>query len=73
MDSLIGWNLKESKLYGGVVADIVIEKFCGLDLIGCTRDKTGEPWKVDLISENDGLGEEVRAVAMAAIEIDLRV
>lgn len=47
----------------------MIETFCGLDLIGCTRDKTGEPWKDDLFSKNDGLGEEVRVVAMAAIVV----
>lgn len=56
-------------LYCGVDADIVTEKFCGLDLTGRTRERIGEPWKEDLVSKNDGLGEEVRVVAMVAIEI----
>lgn len=52
--------------------DMEMVEFCEADLIGVKRDGIGAPWKDDLWSKKDGLGledSEVRAVAMAAIDI----
>lgn len=72
MDSLMGSNLKELRSYG-LVKDMEMVEFCGVDLMGVKRDAKGVPWKEDLWSKKDGVGfeesEEVRAVAMAAIEV----
>lgn len=70
MDSLMGANLKLLRLKGEVAADMVIERLWGADLMGwAARVDTGEPWKEDLLSKNWVLErEEVRVVAMAAIE-----
>lgn len=72
MDSLMGSNLKEFRSYG-VVKHIEIVEFCGVDLMGVKREAMGMPWNEDLWSKKDGFGfeesEEVRVVAMAAIEV----
>lgn len=68
MDSLMGWNLKDWRSYGGEVRDMEI-----VDLMGATDVVKREevvmcvPWKADLGFEER---EEVRVVvvAMAAIE-----
>lgn len=72
MDSLMGSNLKELRSYG-LVKDMEMVEFCGLDLMGVKRDAKGVPWKEDLWSRKDGFGfeesEGVRVVAMVAIEV----
>ena len=71
MDSLMGWKVKDFRSYGGV-KDIEMVEFCGVDLMGVKREVVmGVPWKQDLLlSKKDGFGsEEVKVVAMAAIEV----
>ena len=71
MDSLTGWKVKDFRSYGGV-KDIEMVEFCGVDLMGVKREVVmGVPWKQDLLSsKKDGFGsEEVKVVAMAAIEV----
>ena len=71
MDSLMGWKVKYFRSYGGV-KDIEMVEFCGVDLMGVKREVVmGVPWKQDLLlSKKDGFGsEEVKVVAMAAIEV----
>lgn len=48
---------------------MVMERFCGADLMGWTRVQMGEPWNEDLFSKKEGLGfeERERDVAMVAI------
>ena len=71
MDSLTGWKVKDFRSYGGV-KDMEMVEFCGVDLMGVKREVVmGVPWKQDLLlSKKDGFGsEEVKVVAMAAIEV----
>ena len=71
MDSLMGWKVKDFRSYGGV-KDMEMVEFCGVDLMGVKREVVmGVPWKQDLLlSKKDGFGsEEVKVVAMAAIEV----
>ena len=63
--------MKDFRSYGGV-KDIEMVEFCGVDLMGVKREVVmGVPWKQDLLlSKKDGFGsEEVKVVAMAAIEV----
>jgi len=67
----MGWKVKDFRSYGGV-KDIEMVEFCGVDLMGVKREVVmGVPWKQDLLlSKKDGFGsEEVKVVAMAAIEV----
>nr|POE45258.1 hypothetical protein CFP56_43020 [Quercus suber] len=67
----MGWKVKDFRSYGGV-KDIEMVEFCGVDLMGVKREVAiGVPWKQDLLlSKKDGFGsEEVKVVAMAAIEV----
>jgi len=69
MDSLMGWNLKDWRSYGGWVRDMEIVPCLDENnlVVGATREEyvTGFPWK------NESFGFEERVVvAMAAIVSD---